>query len=44
MDGIQISFLDVDCLNSMQNVATSKRDKLIIHCFWIKNISLDEEI
>ncbi len=44
MDVIQIFLFDVDCLNFMQNVAASKCDKLIIHCFWIKNMSLDEEI
>jgi hypothetical protein len=36
IDVMQISLLDVDCLNFMQNVAASKCDKLIIHCFWIK--------
>jgi hypothetical protein len=44
MDGIQIFLLDVACLNSMQNVVAKKRDKLIIHCFLFKNVSLDEEI
>jgi hypothetical protein len=44
MDGIQISLLDVTCLISMQNVATKKCGKMITHCFWFKNLSLDEEI
>ncbi len=44
MDGIQISFLVVACLIYMQNVATSKRGKLITHCFWIKNLFFNEEI
>jgi hypothetical protein len=33
MDGIQISLLVVTCLTYMQNVATSKHDKLITHLF-----------
>jgi hypothetical protein len=44
MDGIQISLLDVACLTSMQNVVARKCGKMTTHCFWFKNLSLDEEI
>jgi hypothetical protein len=44
MDGIHISLLGVACLNFMQNVGTRKHGKVIIHHFWLKSISLDEEI
>ncbi len=44
MDGIHISLLVVACLTYMQNVAINKHGNLITHCFWIKNVSLDEEI
>jgi hypothetical protein len=44
MDGIHISLLDVACLTFMQNVAARKHGKMNIHCFWFKNVSLDEEI
>ncbi len=44
MDRIQNSLLAVACLTYMQNVAASKRGKLITHCLWIKNLSFNKEI
>jgi hypothetical protein len=44
MDGIQISLLDVACLNSMQNVEVKKCGKMITHFFWFITVSLNEEI
>jgi hypothetical protein len=44
MDGIRIFLLDVACLNFMQNVGARKCGKMIVHYFWLKTISLDDEI
>jgi hypothetical protein len=44
MDGIQICLLDVACLTSMQNAVAKKHGKMITHCFWFNNLSLDGEI
>jgi hypothetical protein len=44
MDGIHTSLLDVAYLTFMQNVAAKKHGKMSTHCFWFKNLSLDEEI
>jgi hypothetical protein len=44
MDGIQIYLSDVACLTSMQNAVAKKNGKMITHCFWFKNLSLDGEI
>jgi hypothetical protein len=44
MNGIQISLLNVACLNSMQNVGARKCGKMITHCFWFKFVFLNKEI
>jgi hypothetical protein len=44
MNRIHVFVLDVACLIFMQNVVARKHGKMIAHCFWFKNLSLDEEI
>ncbi len=44
VNGIHISLLVITFLTYVQNVATSKLGKMIIHCFCFKNLSLNEEI